>query len=527
MRCRSLPWLTALTLFALVPALAGAQITELTGQTAGGAYYKIQVPDGWQPADGLVIWNHGFSFNPPGPVEDMGPLVDVQLGEGYAVAASSYSLSGWAVFETHLDNQQMVQAFEAEYGRPDQVLIYGASLGGIVTARDIEEGLIPNVVGALPICGAVGGSRIWDGAIDLRLVYDVLCSDVPGAAIPGGANGLDFPPTFDQNAVAGAVNACFGLLSVPDLDQLARLGQFMAVTGLPAEFVITDMIFATLGLVDLVYDPRKLAGFPAFDNTNVDYGDGEINENIERVAPDQVTRKRFLGSYTPTGKVGGVKIVSIHTDKDGLVIVENQSEYASAVPARNLTTGIIVEDEPTHCGFTAAETVSAWESLRGWVAGLPQPTVQNIQDACNGIVAGGLAEGPCRYDPGFMVPDLNERVRLRDICVPDANTLCLGEGGRFRATITWEDFEGGTGVGKTAALGTEDTGSFYFFNPANIEMVVKALDGRQNNGRLWIFFGSLTNVEFELTVTDTQTSLQKVYSNNLGDFASVGDTNAF
>ncbi len=528
MRSRSLPWITALSLIllGLFPALAGAQ-TELTGQTAGGAFYRVVVPDDWQPADGLVIWNHGFSFDPIDPDVDLGPLVDLQLSEGYAVAASSYSLSGWAVFETHLDNQQMYQAFVAQYGAPDQVLIYGASLGGIVTARDIEANLIPDVVGAFPICGAVAGSRVWDGALDLRLLYDFLCSDVPGAAIPGGANGLDFPPSFDQNAVVGAVEACFGLIGGPDLEQAARLGQFLATTGLPAEFVITDMIFATLGLVDLVYDPRKLAGGSGFDNSYVNYGSDAVNDNIERVSPDQDDRKRLLSSYTPSGKVGDTKIVSIHTDKDGLVIVENQSEYASVVPPGNLTVGIVVEDTPSHCDFTQAETVAAWESLRGWVGGLPQPTAQNIQDVCDGLVLGGLAQGPCRYDPGFMVPDLDDRVRLRDVCVPDNNTLCLGTEGRFRATITWEDFEGGTGDGKVAALATEDTGSFWFFNPENIEMVVKALDGRQTNGRHWIFFGSLTNVEFELTVTDTQTSLQKVYSNALSNFASVGDTDAF
>ncbi len=528
MRSRSLPWIAALsiTLTALVPALAGAQ-TELTGQTAGGAYYKIVVPDGWQPANGLVIWNHGFDLGPIGPVTDLGPLVDVQLAEGYAVAASSYSLKGWAVFETHLDNQQMIQAFQNEFGTPDHVLITGASLGGIVTARDVEEGLIPNIAGAMPICGAVAGSRLWNAAVDLRLLYDQICGDVPGAAIPGGANGLPFPTTFDQNALGAAINACFGLPAVPNPEQGARLGLFLALTGIPVEFVGTDMGFATFGLADLVYDPRKLAGFPAFDNANVDYGNAAVNAGIERVTPDQITRKRFLGSYTPTGKVGGVKIVSIHTDKDGLVLVENQSQYASVVPAGNLTTGIIVEDAPTHCGFTPAETVAAWESLRAWVAGLPQPTAQDLQNTCNALVAGNLAAGPCRYDPGFMVPDLDDRVRPRDVCVPDANTLCLGDGGRFRVRINWEDFMGGTGPGTTAVLGTQDTGSFWFFNPANIEMVVKALDGRQNNGRMWIFFGSLTNVEFEMTVTDTETSLQKVYTNNLGDFASVGDTNAF
>ena len=510
---------------ALIPVAAGAQ-TELSGQTSGGAYYKIMVPANWTPADGLVIWNHGFSLSPIAPDPDLGPLVDVQLAEGYAVAASSYSLTGWAVFETHRDNQEMVQAFENQYGTPDQVLIYGASLGGIVTARDVEAGLIPNVVGAMPICGALGGSRIWDGGVDLRLLYDQICENVPGAAIPGGANGLSFPPdpNFD---LAAALDACFGVAGVPDADQAQRLGTLLAITGLPVEFLGTDMGFVTFGLADLTYDPRKLGGGMAFDNSQVTYGDPAVDAGIARIQSDPVSRQRMVDNYTPSGKVGDVKIVSIHTDKDGLVIVENQSQYASVVPAQNLTTGILVEDTPSHCDFNSAETVAAWESLRGWVAGLPQPSVQDLQDTCNALVGGGLATGPCRYDPGFVIPDLDGRVRLREICQPDANTLCLGENDRFKVRITWQDFENKTGSGFSAELGTRDTGSFWFFDPANIELVVKALDGRQFNGRQWIFYGSLTNVSFEMTVTDTESGLTKVYNNASGNFASVGDTEAF
>lgn len=528
MRLRTLAALSLGIALIFAPAGAIAQ-SELTGQTSGGAFYKIMVPEGWTPAGGLVIWNHGFSLDPIAPDPDLGPLVDVQLGEGYAVAASSYSLTGWAVFETHLDNQQMYQAFVSEYGAPGQVLIYGVSLGGIVTARDVEAELIPNVVGAMPICGAVGGSRIWDGGIDLRLVYDFLCSDVPGAAIPGGANGLPFPPDpdFDENALGLALKACFGLLGTPDADQAQRLGTFLAVTGLPVEFVGTDLGFATFGLADLVYDPRKLAGGAGFDNSLVSYGSAAVDAGIARVQSDPATRERMVDNYTPHGNVGDVKIVSIHTDKDGLVIVENESEYASVVPAENLTTGIIVEDTPSHCGFTSAETVAAWESLRGWVAGAPQPTVQDIQNLCDAVVAGAQAEGPCRYDPAFVIPDLDGRVRLREICVPNANTLCLGENGRFKVSIQWEDFEGQTGPGVTANLETEDSGSFWFFDPNNIEMVVKALDGRQHNGFQWIFYGSLTNVSFEMTVTDTESGLVKVYTNPSGNFASVGDVQAF
>ena len=528
---RALATLTLLTLVASFPAAAEVSIV---GQTAGGAHYRLVVPDGWVPADGLVIWNHGIDLRPIGPVDgdrDLGPLAAWLLAEGYAVAASSYSLTGWAVFETHLDNQQMFQAFAATFGTPEQVFVYGHSLGGVVTARDVEAGLIPNLVGGLPMCGAVAGSRIWDAGIDTRLLYDFLCDDVPGASIPGGAGGLPFPPDpgFDGDALQTAIDACFGVVSpdAPSPEQTARLERFLEVSKIPEAFVVDVMTIMTFHLSDLVNDPRKLAGFQAFDNATVDYGDAAVNAGIERVVADQPARRKFLGSYTPSGNVDGVKVVAIHTDKDGLVLVENLSEYASVVPPGQLTTGVVVEDEPSHCGFYEAEMIASWEALRDWVAGSPQPTAQTLQDICETLVADDLAAGPCRYAPNFIFPDLDDRIRPRDVCVSDVTTLCLGDGDRFRVRINWETQQSQTGDGKKATLDTQDTGSFWFFEPNNIEMVIKTIDGRQDNGRLWIFYGSLTDVKFEMTVTDVETALIKIYTKPLGDFASVGDTNAF
>jgi pimeloyl-ACP methyl ester carboxylesterase len=514
----------------MVPGLAAAQ-RLFTGQTAGGAFYQIAAPVEWQPGDSLVIWNHGFDLNPPGPEPDLGPLAALQLGEGYAVAASSYSLNGWALFQTLTDLRQLYQAFVDELGTPGEVIVYGASLGGIVTAQALEGGGLGNVVGAMPICGALGGSRIWNGALDLRLLYDHVCGDVPGAAIPGGAQGLPFPPdpAFDATALGLAVNACTGVVLPPaarSAEQQARLDELLALTALPENFLLVDMGFATFAMADLNYDPRKLAGGQALGNADVDYGDAAVNAGIERVAADPAVLDRFLDFFTPAGRVGDVKIVSIHTDKDGLVLLENESEYAAVVPRRQFTLGVVVEDVPSHCGFTEGEIVAAWESLRGWVAGLPQPDAQALQDACEGLVAGGLVAGPCRIDPGFAVADLNDRVRPRAACAETATSTCLNEG-RFQVEVAWEDFDGNAGPGIVTPLRTDDTGSFYFFGPQNVELMVKALDGRQNNGNFWIFYGSLTNVAFELTVTDSETGLTKTYENGSGEFASAGDTAAF
>ena len=110
-------------------------------------------------------------------------------------------------------------------------------------------------------------------------------------------------------------------------------------------------------------------------------------------------------------------------------------------------------------------------------------------------------------------------------CVPSDRVLCLG-GGRFRAEIQWRDFEGHSDRGHAVSL-TPDTGYFWFFDAANVEVIVKALDGQGLNGHHWVFYGALSSVEYTLTVTDTQTGAARRYINPSGRLGSVGDTVAF
>lgn len=111
-------------------------------------------------------------------------------------------------------------------------------------------------------------------------------------------------------------------------------------------------------------------------------------------------------------------------------------------------------------------------------------------------------------------------------CAAGSEVLCL-QGGRFQARVSWKNpFTGETGTGKTLPL-TGDTGSFWFFDPANLEMMVKVLDARGVNGYFWVFFGSLSNVEYTLTLTDTATGATKTYHNAPLQFGSQSDVTAF
>jgi hypothetical protein len=111
-------------------------------------------------------------------------------------------------------------------------------------------------------------------------------------------------------------------------------------------------------------------------------------------------------------------------------------------------------------------------------------------------------------------------------CAEDATHLCLN-GGRFRVEVTWRIPDGATGSGQAVRL-TGDSGYFWFFDAANVELVVKVLDACSFNGRHWVFAGGLTDVATTLTVTDTRTGEIKTYRNPQGTpFAPLQDTAAF
>jgi hypothetical protein len=283
----------------------------------------------------------------------------------------------------------------------------------------VEKAHIGNVVGSYPICGVHGGSINLNGSLDMRLIYDLICSNTPAAAIPGGTTGLPAPGypayPFTITQIALAVNACTGILAPPAFrtpTQVANLYALLSATQIPENFLITDMIVAAYNLSNVIFDPAKLNGGQGVGNANVNYDNGgPIDTYITRVSANPGAANRLSRNYTATGDVGNTKVVSLHTDKDGLVLVENENFYASVTPASNLTTAIAVESTPTHCGFTPSETIAGWESLRGWVAGGTQPTAQDIENLCLYIAFGDATQ--CRIDPSFVVPPLSNRILPR------------------------------------------------------------------------------------------------------------------
>jgi hypothetical protein len=422
---------------ALLLAASAHAERDFTGTTASGAYYSIAVPDSWQPGDTLILFQHGLTFEPPGPNPDLGPIKSLQLSEGYAIAASSYSQRAWALFTAPDDNSQLLDAFKQQVGIPGAIIPYGGSLGGLIALKLAEDPRFAPVPGVYSACPPAAGARVWDTAIDVRLAYDVVCKgagDLPTGdqPYPWAYNLDDIPPNLsdllDEAQLLQTLvplNQCTGV-NLPDILRNGamdrRLAQLMNLAHITSEqFFVINAGYATYGLSDLVRAPDKLDDLSPFTNIGVDYGDATINADIARIQGDPFASLYFHWSSDFRGRVNAAtKVISIQTSQDQLVIPANQFVLRQTLPAAQLTSALVNEATPTHCGFTTAEGVAGWEALRTWIASGTQPAVSDVQNECNAAIAAG-ATGPCRYDPSIVPPSFDSQVRPR----PATSTLTI------------------------------------------------------------------------------------------------------
>jgi hypothetical protein len=125
-------------------------------------------------------------------------------------------------------------------------------------------------------------------------------------------------------------------------------------------------------------------------------------------------------------------------------------------------------------------------------------------------------------------------------CDPNIRTLCMDAGarspGRFLADVDWIDFDGNSGAGMvTDGQRFPDGGWMNFGGPPRGRSTPTAsplfrLEDRCNDpgfNNFWVFAAATTDVEFTLTVTDTQTNQTRSYFNPLGIPAqAITDTQA-
>lgn len=100
-------------------------------------------------------------------------------------------------------------------------------------------------------------------------------------------------------------------------------------------------------------------------------------------------------------------------------------------------------------------------------------------------------------------------------CEPDAETLCLHDG-RYEVQADWRTGDGNSGAAQVVPKKTRDSGLFRFFDADNWEVLIKVLNGCEDNGHHWVYGASTTDLGYEIRVRDTATDEVRVYRNEPG-----------
>src|SRR5688500_2543126 len=151
-------------------ATAGPGPLDVAGEL-NGAPYRILVPENWNGK--LLVHAHGYRDKADhlGEIDDRSaPAVPTAalaaplLAQGYALAGSAYRSNGWAVEEGIHDTKALVSHFRDLVGKPSRTLLWGFSMGSLVTFA-LAEQTAGHFDGYLAACAVgAGATRAWDGA---------------------------------------------------------------------------------------------------------------------------------------------------------------------------------------------------------------------------------------------------------------------------------------------------------------------------------------------------------------------------
>ncbi len=364
-----------------------------------GAGYRMEVPDDWNGS--LVMWAHGFRGEGLELTVDNHPLRSYLLANGYAWAASSYSENDYAVDVGVRDTERLTRVFRRQVGRPDITYVTGASMGGHVVARSIEQ-YPSRYDAAMPICGVLGDYELFDYFLDYNVAAQQLALGT--STYPVGANYLtDTVPTIKANleavpggwpSVLNADGQAFKQLvelrsggDRPNFDEAWYFWNTFPSFGGSAP---GDFTFG-LGTGDgTVGNERGIAA----ENIGIDYqldldpatspAEAAFNDGIVRVeAANRLRNSMSLNRPSPivTGDID-VPVLTLHNLGDLFVPFHNEVVYAQEVADAG-NSDLLVQRAirgVNHCGFTGTELATAFADLATWVEDGQRPAGDVVLD---------------------------------------------------------------------------------------------------------------------------------------------------
>jgi PKD repeat protein len=128
---------------------------------------------------------------------------------------------------------------------------------------------------------------------------------------------------------------------------------------------------------------------------------------------------------------------------------------------------------------------------------------------------------------------LGSSQQTQSVFVSTIDTLRLNNKGNHAFTVTLQATDQRTlRTGPGQAIPQNDLFGYFSIpaltsNPGNPEVFVKILDGTTINGQFWVFYGHLTDLIYDITVTEVSTGLVKTYHKDAGNSPGGFDTSGF
>jgi hypothetical protein len=386
------------TAITFAPMANQAAVTDRWAGVLNGAAYRIEVPTNWNGK--LVMYAHGFRGEGASLTVSDPTIRRHLIDNGYAWAASSYSTNFYDVRAGVEDTNALALAFNtiaAANGRtlaaPNRIYITGHSMGGHVTGAAIEAEALATAKnkvryhGAVPMCGVMGDAELFNRFAGMQVTAQALAG-VPSYPTNKWSEIRDLVTnnlfsTFNTSSIVPTAQGVKYLSVVENLtggdrplfDQGVQFGRsFQSAYGtFGSDGTVTGILNRN------VLDTNAFTYLIAGDVP----GSTALNTSAQKLtaAADANRLRRDGLRWIPA--INGefnIPVVSIHTLGDLFVPFSMQQVYLQRATAKGNANWLVQRAirGASHCDFTIAEQVAAFEAMVAWEQGGPKPAGDDV-----------------------------------------------------------------------------------------------------------------------------------------------------
>jgi pimeloyl-ACP methyl ester carboxylesterase len=382
MKLRMLIVMFAVMMTLLVPLSAGQIATfvplpaDLQGEL-NGVPYRIRVPQNWNGT--LLVYAHGYGDSVKPPL--LAPLaadVETLLARGFALAASRFAGSGWNCKEGMQNTVALTAAFRGMVGRPQRTIMWGKSMGGLMTLGLIEK-FPGHYDGAVALCPpAAGTPRRFDQALDVALAYSVAFEWKPEWGTEGDIRD-------DLNFVTEVMPY---IQPVDTPEQFARWEFIRLVNRAPGDsyYMGTNRLMTLYFAIGVRAELEGRAGGPIAENIGREYtltsdeisylGGLGLDAKVLLAEMNAMTTfmsdpnaRNYVEHYVnPSGRITR-PVLTLHTKGDALATPNHESAYRATVEQHG--NGDLLMQQFTkglaHCTFTSAQDIAGIDAMMYWL----------------------------------------------------------------------------------------------------------------------------------------------------------------